>query len=70
MAIQLMRQGIRVRLVDRLPAPEPISKAFVIHARTLEIFEQMGVIEDCGGNTHVLMVCSQRTSNEVRYSTG
>lgn len=46
MTIQLMRQGISVRLVDRLSAPEPISKAFVIHARTLEIFEQIGVIDD------------------------
>jgi 2-polyprenyl-6-methoxyphenol hydroxylase-like FAD-dependent oxidoreductase len=46
MATMLLRHGISVRLVDRLSEPEPISKAFVIHARTLEIFEQMGVIDE------------------------
>jgi 2-polyprenyl-6-methoxyphenol hydroxylase-like FAD-dependent oxidoreductase len=46
LATMLLRHGISVRLVDRLSEPEPVSKAFVIHARTLEIFEQMGVIDE------------------------
>jgi 2-polyprenyl-6-methoxyphenol hydroxylase-like FAD-dependent oxidoreductase len=46
LATMLLRHGISVRLVDRLSEPQAVSKAFVIHARTLEIFEQMGVVDE------------------------
>lgn len=43
MAAELARHGARVRLVDRLAEPSPLSKAIAIHARTLEAFADMGV---------------------------
>ncbi|HEY9713714.1 MAG TPA: FAD-dependent monooxygenase, partial [Chroococcales cyanobacterium] len=42
-AIELHRHGIPFRLIDKNAQPSPYSKALAIHARTLEIFEIMGV---------------------------
>jgi 2-polyprenyl-6-methoxyphenol hydroxylase-like FAD-dependent oxidoreductase len=39
LALELARHGIAARVVDRLPAPSPYSRAVTVHARTLEIFE-------------------------------
>ena len=41
LALTLARQGIEARVVDRLPAPSPYSRAVTVHARMLEIFEQI-----------------------------
>jgi len=46
MALQLARYGISLRIIDRHPAPLQLSKAAAIHARTLEIFAELGVIEE------------------------
>lgn len=46
MALELSRHGIRSRIVDKLDKPTDKSKAFGIHARTLELFDNMGVIND------------------------
>ena len=45
LAIQLERYGIPVRIVEMLGEPSPWSKAIGIQARTLELFERMGVAE-------------------------
>ena len=45
MAAELARHGIYCRIIDKAPLPSQQSKAFGIHARTLEIFENMGIIE-------------------------
>ena len=45
-ASELLRRGVRVRIVDELGAPSPYSKALGVHARTLEIFEDFGVVDD------------------------
>ncbi len=42
-AARLTRLGVPTRLVDELPAPSPFSKAVVVHARTLEMLEAMGI---------------------------
>lgn len=39
LALELARQGIAARLVDRLPAPSAQSRAITVHARTLELLE-------------------------------
>jgi 2-polyprenyl-6-methoxyphenol hydroxylase-like FAD-dependent oxidoreductase len=39
--LELARRGVRVRTVDRLPRPTSGSNAFVVHARTLELFERI-----------------------------
>ncbi|GAA0639131.1 FAD-dependent monooxygenase [Kutzneria viridogrisea] len=45
-AHELARRGIAVRLVDRAPGPATTSRATATHARTLEIYEQMGLLAD------------------------
>lgn len=42
-AIELLRRGVRCRLIDRLPVPHTTSKAFTLHARTLEMMEHIGI---------------------------
>ncbi|MGW6927395.1 FAD-dependent monooxygenase [Streptomyces sp. NPDC054950] len=42
-AAELRRQGVRCRLVDRLPARLPYAKAVGIQPRTLEIWDRVGL---------------------------
>jgi len=46
MANELVRHGVAVRIVDRAPAPATTSRALVVQPRCLEIFEDMGVVDD------------------------
>jgi 2-polyprenyl-6-methoxyphenol hydroxylase-like FAD-dependent oxidoreductase len=43
MACELLRHGLRVRVIDRAEHASVHSKALVIHARTREVFEGLGV---------------------------
>jgi 2-polyprenyl-6-methoxyphenol hydroxylase-like FAD-dependent oxidoreductase len=43
MAAELARHGVRARLVDAAPEPSTRSKAIGVQARTLEIFEHLGI---------------------------
>ncbi|MEU7742760.1 FAD-dependent oxidoreductase [Nonomuraea sp. NPDC049158] len=43
-AHELARRGLRVRLVDALPGPATTSRAIATHPRTLEIYDQMGLV--------------------------
>lgn len=43
-AHELARRGVPVRVVDRAAGPAVTSRALAVHARTLEILEQMGVL--------------------------
>lgn len=42
-AIELLRRGVDVQLIDRLPVPHTTSKSFTLHARTLEMMEHIGI---------------------------
>jgi len=44
-ALDLVRLGLTVRLIDTKAGPSRLSKALVLHARTMEVFESMGVSE-------------------------
>ena len=46
LAIELARRGVEVRVLDKQPSPPQESRAIGIHARTLEIFHQLGLIEE------------------------
>lgn len=46
LAAQLARFGIKLRLVDQKPQPDHQSRAISIFARTLEIFDKLGVAEE------------------------
>ncbi len=45
LACELARHGIIPAIIDKASAPSDKSKAFGIHARTMEIFENMGIVE-------------------------
>ncbi|MER7754401.1 FAD-dependent monooxygenase [Kitasatospora sp. NPDC097643] len=44
-AAELRRHGVRCRIVDRLPAPQPYAKAVGIQPRTLEVWDDMGLVQ-------------------------
>lgn len=44
MAYELARRDVRVRVIDRSDGPASTSRATATHARTLEIFDQMGLL--------------------------
>ncbi|WP_372343051.1 FAD-dependent oxidoreductase [Streptomyces sp. KL116D] len=45
-AHELARRGLRVRLIDAAPGPAATSRAVATHPRTLETYDQMGVVDD------------------------
>ncbi len=46
MASELRRHGLTCRIIDKADAPSIWSKAQVIHARTLECFQDIGVVDE------------------------
>ena len=44
-AHELARRGVPVRLVDAAPGPATSSRALAVHARTMEVLEQMGALD-------------------------
>lgn len=46
MASELRRHGLSCRIIDKADGPSIWSKAQVVHARTLECFQDMGVIDE------------------------
>jgi 2-polyprenyl-6-methoxyphenol hydroxylase-like FAD-dependent oxidoreductase len=45
MACELLRRGVRVRVVERAAAISPTSRALGVQPRTLEVFGQMGCLD-------------------------
>ncbi|MEV0264801.1 FAD-dependent oxidoreductase [Streptomyces sp. NPDC050617] len=45
-AHELVRRGIRPRVVDRAPGPATTSRALATHPRTMEVFHQMGLVDE------------------------
>lgn len=46
LAAELLRHGVPCRVVDMNEGPSIWSKAAAVHARTLEVFEAMGVVDE------------------------
>jgi 2-polyprenyl-6-methoxyphenol hydroxylase-like FAD-dependent oxidoreductase len=46
MACELARHGAPLRIVDKLPGIAPYARATGIHSRTLEIFQQLGILDE------------------------
>src|SRR2546428_2382565 len=46
LAAQLERIGVRFRIIDREPVRPESSRAFVVHARSLELLQKLGVADD------------------------
>ncbi|WP_197373510.1 FAD-dependent monooxygenase [Mycolicibacterium baixiangningiae] len=45
-ACELARRGVTVRIVDKLPAPTDESRAIAVHARSLDMFARMGIVDE------------------------
>jgi 2-polyprenyl-6-methoxyphenol hydroxylase-like FAD-dependent oxidoreductase len=46
LALWLTRLGVKVRIVDKSPHRADTSRALVTHARTLELYDQIGIAEE------------------------
>ncbi|MFJ9109793.1 FAD-dependent oxidoreductase [Streptomyces sp. NPDC102283] len=46
LAHELLRRGLRVRVVDASEGPATTSRAIATHPRTLETYDQMGVVDE------------------------
>jgi 2-polyprenyl-6-methoxyphenol hydroxylase-like FAD-dependent oxidoreductase len=46
LAIELARRGVGVRVLDKQPGRSPETRAIGIHARTLEVFHQLGIVDE------------------------
>jgi NADPH-dependent dioxygenase len=46
LASELAKRGVAVRVVDAATGPAVTSRALATHARTLEVYEQIGVLEE------------------------
>jgi 2-polyprenyl-6-methoxyphenol hydroxylase-like FAD-dependent oxidoreductase len=43
---ELARRGLRVRVIDKLAQPTDQSRAIAVHARSLDMFDQMGIVDN------------------------
>ena len=48
-ACELARRGVAVRIIDKLPRPTVESRAIAIHARSLDMLDRMGIIDQMVG---------------------
>ena len=58
-ACELARRGVRMRIVDKLAAPTTESRAILVHARSLEMLDRIGVagtLLDTGVRTHQMQM--------------
>jgi 2-polyprenyl-6-methoxyphenol hydroxylase-like FAD-dependent oxidoreductase len=45
-AAELARRGVRVRVIDKLAQPTDQSRAIAVHARSLDMFDRMGIVDE------------------------
>jgi 6-methylpretetramide 4-monooxygenase / 4-hydroxy-6-methylpretetramide 12a-monooxygenase len=45
-AYELVRRGVRVRVIDAAAGPATTSRAIATHPRTLETYDQMGIVDE------------------------
>jgi 2-polyprenyl-6-methoxyphenol hydroxylase-like FAD-dependent oxidoreductase len=46
LALSLARQGLGPRIVEKSPGPGEASRAMAVHARTLELYRQLGIADE------------------------
>lgn len=68
MACQLALHKIRFRIIDQRSSPDRYSGALIIHARTLEIFHQMGLAEKAIQNGIIARGINLRFNHRKNYS--
>src|SRR4051812_39641278 len=72
MAAELARRGVRFRTIDKAPARSDKSRALVVHARSMELFQKMGIADELhalGQDTVSLSVfVERRRAADVQFS--
>lgn len=43
---ELARRGVSVRVIDKLPQPTSQSRAIAVHARSLDMFDRIGIVDE------------------------
>lgn len=64
LAAELCRRGVECRLIDAEPAPLTWDRATVVHPRSLEVFESLGIVQpllDAGVKQRVVRIHSAGT---------
>ena len=46
LACDLARRGVKARLIDKNEGPTDLSKAIGVHARSLELFQDLGIVDE------------------------
>src|ERR1700722_19643998 len=46
---ELARRGVAVRVIDKLAQPTDQSRAIAVHARSLDMFDRMGIVDEMLG---------------------
>jgi 2-polyprenyl-6-methoxyphenol hydroxylase-like FAD-dependent oxidoreductase len=64
LACVLRRYGAPVRIVDKLPGVEPHARAIAIHSRTLEVFQDLGVVDAIVERAQKVKAVNQIASGE------
>jgi 2-polyprenyl-6-methoxyphenol hydroxylase-like FAD-dependent oxidoreductase len=73
MACELIRHGVPCRIVDQAAEPSLWSKAQVLHSRSLEVFEDMGVVAEMlerGKPIHGINMHTQDGKSLVHFEVG
>lgn len=68
MALELARRGVAFRIIDKAKAPSTHSKALAVHARTLECFSDMGLIQDILAKAHKVQKVNAYLAKEPRLT--
>ena len=68
MALELARRGVSFRIIDKAAAPSSHSKSLAVHARTLECFYDMGLIQDVLAKAHKVQQVNAYLNKEPRLS--
>ena len=43
---ELARRGVKVRVIDKLAQPTDQSRAIAVHARSLDMLDRMGIVDE------------------------
>src|SRR5229473_2753655 len=63
-ACELSRHGVPVRIIDKLASINPHRRATTLHARTLEIFYDLGIVEEILAQGNKVLGTSQFANGE------
>src|SRR5882757_979133 len=64
MACELARHGVPLRIIDQQSGINPHCRACSVHARTLEIFQDLGIVDEVLAQGHKVLGMSQYANGE------